>query len=171
MSKHISTYCDNCDAPYNDEELCDCETEYAISMDIYLKKKRRRRVIAMVLAFLLGFAGAIPLAQPLKEKIIKDNVAWTKADSKAYAYDRLLVWQQMQYQCLVKLWDKESSWRPNAYNPVRVMGKNAGGIPQLLGLNPSTPATMQIERGLSYIYHRYGTPCNAWAHFKRKGWH
>ncbi len=27
MSKHINTYCDNCETQYNAIELCDCETE------------------------------------------------------------------------------------------------------------------------------------------------
>ena len=27
MSKHIHTYCDNCETQYNEIELCDCETE------------------------------------------------------------------------------------------------------------------------------------------------
>jgi hypothetical protein len=73
--------------------------------------------------------------------------------------------------CLSKLWGKESAWNPEAYNKIKVMGRNAGGIPQLLGLDPSTPPTQQIDRGLEYIYHRYETPCLAWAHFKKKGWH
>lgn len=96
---------------------------------------------------------------------------WTKADSKAYANDQLLAWQQNQYQCLVKLWTKESNWRPEAYNKQKVMGKNAGGIPQLLGLDPKTPATLQIDRGLSYIMYRYGTPCMAWKFFQRHNYY
>ena len=97
--------------------------------------------------------------------------AWTKADSKAYANDQLLAWQQNQYQCLVKLWTKESNWRPEAYNKQKIMGKNAGGIPQLLGLDPKTPATLQIDRGLSYIMYRYGTPCMAWKFFQRHNYY
>ena len=73
--------------------------------------------------------------------------------------------------CLKKLWGKESAWNPEAYNRIKVMGRNAGGIPQLLGLDPATPPTKQIDRGLEYIYHRYQTPCRAWQHFKQKGWH
>lgn len=98
-------------------------------------------------------------------------VKWTVQDSKAYAIDQLEMWKQRQWSCLNRLWGKESAWNPKAYNSIRVMGKNAGGIPQLLGLDPSTPAPRQIERGLAYIYYRYGTPCQAWIHFKQKGWH
>lgn len=96
---------------------------------------------------------------------------WSVADSKAYARDQLSKWKDKQWTCLSRLWGKESNWNPEAFNSILVMGKNAGGIPQLLGLDPNTPAPRQIERGLDYIYYRYDTPCNAWAHFKKKGWH
>ena len=99
------------------------------------------------------------------------QVTWSKDDSKAYARDKLSEWQDEQWSCLNRLWGKESAWNPNAWNSIRVMGKHAGGIPQLLGLDPATPAPRQIERGLDYIYYRYGTPCDAWLHFKQKGWH
>ena len=96
---------------------------------------------------------------------------WTIEDSKAYAHDVVNEWADREFTCLEKLWTKESNWRPEAYNDIKVMGKNAGGIPQLLGLDPKTPPPLQIERGLSYIYYRYDTPCNAWRHFERKNWH
>jgi hypothetical protein len=97
------------------------------------------------------------------------RVTWSKADSKAYARDKLSEWRDRQWSCLGQLWGKESAWNPNAFNSVKVMGKHAGGIPQLLGLDPDTPAPRQIERGLDYIYYRYGTPCDAWSHWKRNG--
>ena len=96
---------------------------------------------------------------------------WAIADSKAYAQDVVLAWASNQYKCLDKLWTQESNWRANAYNKVKVMGKNAGGIPQILGLDPKTPAPLQIDRGFAYIMHRYGTPCMAWKFHERKGWY
>jgi hypothetical protein len=96
---------------------------------------------------------------------------WEVADSKAYAQDVVLAWADNQYLCLEKLWTKESNWRPNAYNKVKVMGKNAGGIPQILGLSTQTPAPKQIDRGFAYIMHRYGTPCMAWKFHQQKGWY
>jgi len=71
-----------------------------------------------------------------------------------------------QYKCLVKLYGKES-----AFNPLAVNGSHYG-IPQgrseyLKTLN----GYEQIQWGLSYIGHRYGEPCVAWAHWKAKGWH
>ena len=119
---------------------------------------------SLVLAF------TVVVVEPLKSPN-QVQKTWTVDDSKAYAYDRLNAWQDKQMSCLSKLWGKESAWQPDAYNKIKVMGRNAGGIPQLLGLDPSTPPTQQIDRGLEYIYHRYKTPCLAWAHFKKKGWH
>lgn len=124
--------------------------------------------LLLATGFVLAFTVAVvePLDSPNKVQ-----ETWTMEDSKAYAYDRLNAWRDKQMSCLSKLWGKESAWNPDAYNKIKVMGKNAGGIPQLLGLDPSTPPTQQIDRGLEYIYHRYKTPCLAWEHFKRKGWH
>ena len=127
-------------------------------------------ILLLIVALFIGMttAGIQKNTKPKATPIVQ---AWTKADSKAYANDQLLGWQQNQYQCLVKLWTKESNWRPEAYNKQKVMGKNAGGIPQLLGLDPKTPATLQIDRGLSYIMYRYGTPCMAWKFFQRHNYY
>ena len=133
----------------------------------------RKTLIAILLVGLMFIAGirfATPTSQP---KTTGEVVAegWTVMDSKAYAQDKIYEWQYKQWLCLNKLWTKESNWRPNAYNKVKVMGKNAGGIPQLLGLDPRTPAPKQIDRGLSYIYNRYHTPCQAWKFFTKKGYY
>ncbi len=96
---------------------------------------------------------------------------WTIQDSKAYARDIMLAYNDNQFKCLEKLWTKESNWRSNAYNKVKVMGKNAGGIPQILGLSPDVPATRQIDRGFAYIIYRYGSPCKALKFHERKGWY
>lgn len=94
---------------------------------------------------------------------------WTKVDSKSYAKDKLSEWEAKQWKCLDKLWTRESHWESNAYNTMKVMGRNAGGIPQLLGMSPKTPPTEQIDRGLDYIIYRYTTPCRA-LHFHKKNW-
>ena len=108
---------------------------------------------------------------PKPETTQSTQRTWSVDDSKSYARDSLAVWKDEQWSCLNRLWSKESAWKSTAFNSVKVMGKNAGGIPQLLGLDPDTPPTYQIDRGLDYIYYRYTTPCNAWSHFKRYGWH
>ena len=119
----------------------------------------------MVLFMLFG-VGKVNAPQKPKEVHV-----WTVEDSKAYAHDKISAWSAKQFRCLEKLWNSESNWRHKAYNKDKVMGKNAGGIPQLLGMSPSTPPTEQIDRGLDYIIYRYVTPCNAWYYHQKKGWY
>jgi len=125
--------------------------------------------IFTVFVLLFTFISGVMFADRTQKSEQKEKSAWSTEDSKAYAQDKLAEWQHEQWLCLDNLWSKESNWRPTAYNKVKVMGKNAGGIPQLLGLDPTTPPTIQIERGLDYIYNRYKTPCEAWEFHKKKG--
>ena len=76
-------------------------------------------------------------------------------------------WNLSEHRALMKLWGKESAWNPKADNP----NSSAFGIPQLLNLDPSTPAPRQIERGLDYISNRYGKPSIAWHHWRCHGWY
>lgn len=70
-----------------------------------------------------------------------------------------------QYGCLVSLWNGESGWRVDAYNP-----SGAYGIPQSLpaskmatfGGDYLTNPVTQVKWGLDYIARSYGTPCNAY---------
>ena len=110
------------------------------------------------------------MAQVSHEPVKKPH-KWGVEDSKAYARDMMLAWTDKQFVCLDKLWQKESNWRPEAYNKVKVMGKNAGGIPQILGMDPKTPPTRQIERGFAYILYRYGSPCQALNFHHKNGWY
>jgi hypothetical protein len=95
------------------------------------------------------------------------RVSWSKADSKAYARDKLSEWQEEQWSCLNRLWGKESAWNMYADNPE----SSAYGIAQILNTEPGTPAPLQIEKGLSYIVHRYDKPSIAWAHHRKHGWY
>jgi hypothetical protein len=124
--------------------------------------------LAPLLAILAVLVIYICRVSPTDKPAVRE---WKVADSKAYAHDVVQEWADNQYLCLEKLWKKESNWRADAYNKVKVMGKNAGGIPQILGLDPRTPAPLQIDRGMKYIIHRYGTPCMAWKFHQRKGWY
>lgn len=80
-----------------------------------------------------------------------------------------------QYQCVVKLWQRESNWLSSAYN----RGSGATGIPQATpgskmrsaGADWRTNAVTQIRWGLGYIKHVYGTPCGAWSHSQAHGWY
>lgn len=91
---------------------------------------------------------------------------------------KLYVNDKYQFQCLNKLYTKESNWRVDAIN--RSVTPHAYGIPQLRNkIIHNKPAVTQIWYGLKYISHRYGviepysTPnaCKAWQHFKRYNWH
>jgi hypothetical protein len=90
----------------------------------------------------------------------------TPEASRAFAKSQLDShgWQG-QWDCLEELWTRESNWRPNAYNSTAVWSDgekvHAGGIPQILGLDPAMDVEEQIARGFKYIKFRYGTPCNA----------
>ena len=90
-----------------------------------------------------------------------------------------LGWGKAQWACLSPMWGKESAWNPDAQNktPVTVLkaGKRvkvyAGGVPQILGLNPGLSVPEQVSRGLTYIDSRYGSPCRAWSFWQRNKWY
>lgn len=85
----------------------------------------------------------------------------------------------VQWKCLDQLWTNESNWRPTAKNKTAVIqvrdGKRvklyAGGIPQILGLDPLTTVPAQIRRGFTYIQARYGSPCKAMDWWNRHNWY
>jgi hypothetical protein len=124
-----------------------------------------KRMYLIPLATLALLLVAIPALGP--EPVEHKQRAWTKQDSLAYANDRLVVWSGKQMTCLSRLWGKESAWNPKAKNK----HSTAFGIPKMLKLDNSLSAAQQIDRGLSYIYYRYDTPCNAWKHWQRKKWY
>ena len=79
-----------------------------------------------------------------------------------------------QFSCLDNIWNRESGWRWNAYNP-----SGAYGIPQALpgskmasaGADWQTNPATQIRWGLGYVKGQYGTPCNAWAFWLSNGYY
>lgn len=83
-------------------------------------------------------------------------------------------WGGDQFSCLSSLWQKESGWDYQAYNP-----SGATGIPQALpgskmasaGSDWATNATTQIRWGLDYISSVYGSPCSAWGHSQSMNWY
>lgn len=97
----------------------------------------------------------------LVERTPEAAKAYAKTQLSAFGWDNATQWE-----CLVTLWTKESNWRPDAYNktPVWQNGEkfHAGGIPQILGLDPDMTVERQIARGFIYISSRYSTPCSAW---------
>jgi hypothetical protein len=101
----------------------------------------------------------------------------SKANSKAYARQAVTSygWGSADYQCLVKLWTKESQWDHRAMN----RSSGAYGIPQSLpggkmasaGKNWRSDPPTQIRWGLGYIKSRYGSPCAAWRHSQATNWY
>ena len=79
-------------------------------------------------------------------------------------YSHIKLTNHRQYLCLEQLWYLESKWNPKADNKK----STAYGIPQLLKLKINNPY-MQIDAGLKYIAHRYGTPCKALAYHLKTG--
>lgn len=126
----------------------------------------KRLALFIIAVFILTYFIPIKSADspPIKRE-------WTKVDSKAYARDKLSAWETKQWKCLDELWHKESRWDSKAYNTIKVMGRNAGGIPQILGMSPNAKPTDQIDRGLDYIIYRYGTPCKALQFHERNWWY
>ena len=98
-----------------------------------------------------------------------------QAQAAAYGMIKPYGWDDKQFQCLVNLWNRESSWRWWAKNP----SSGAYGIPQSLpatkmasaGADWETNAITQIAWGLDYISWRYTNPCGAWAHSEKYNWY
>ena len=120
-----------------------------------------------------------------KKKVVKKKkktyktyrIAYNKSEVQAYARDLVLSygWSEYDFECLVKLWNRESSWNLNAVNK----RSGACGIPQSLpcskmksaGADYRTNYKTQIRWGLNYIKARYGSPANAWGHSQSIGWY
>ena len=104
--------------------------------------------------------------------------SYSLSDYQAYAKDLVINtygWSEYDFECLVKLWNRESGWNPNSHNS----SSGAHGIPQSLpaskmaseGADYYTNGYTQIRWGLKYIKGRYGSPSAAWAHSESKGWY
>ena len=129
--------------------------------------KPKTRVVAVGTAKRRTFAAA---AAP-------SAAAPSPGTAKAIARDLVAQrgWDDAQYNCLVVLWDNESSWNVHASNPY----SGAYGIPQALpgskmgtaGPDWQNNATTQIKWGLGYIAERYSTPCGAWSFWQANGWY
>lgn len=95
-------------------------------------------------------------------------------------------WKTEQYQCLVKLWEKESGWTYNSYDPGQGSAM-AGGVRKTWGIPQANPGTKmasegsdwrtntatQIRWGSKYIKNnpRYKTPCGAWYFWQSHRWY
>ena len=91
----------------------------------------------------------------------------TSIDSlKLYAHSRIVNYKQ--FQCFNKLITVESNWRVDAINP---NGKHFG-LGQMRNTKyQNLDGFRMIDWSLRYIKARYGSSCNAYAHWQKHGWH
>ena len=117
------------------------------------------------------FASEMALVASVTQQV---EMARTPVGAKVVARQIMLSeynWGSYQFECLNRLWTKESHWNYKAHN----YKSGAHGIPQALPANKmeiistdwrKNPVT-QMRWGLRYIEIRYDNPCKAWAKFKR----
>lgn len=105
------------------------------------------------------------LASPLKTvDSARASLKLKTIDYQIHALNKLR--DLKQFNCLLKLYSKESAWNPRARNGSHY------GIPQgnstwLRNQN----GLVQVDWGISYIQHRYGSACVAYKHWSKYGWH
>ena len=121
------------------------------------------------------FASEMALVASVTQQV---EMARTPTGAKIVARQIMLSeynWGSYQFECLNRLWTKESHWNYKAHN----YRSGAHGIPQALPANKmeiistdwrKNPVT-QMRWGLRYIEIRYETPCGAWAKFKRSNYY
>jgi hypothetical protein len=140
-----------------------------------------KRYLSISTSLMLSFASLIgipikahalsnqPQIEPKKQ--IRTVMIWNKFTIKAYTKSYIKEnhpnWGRSEWSALAKLWGKESGWNHLADNP----HSSAYGVAQVLNTDPSTPAPLQIAKGLEYIVHRYDLPSVAWAHWRKNGWY
>jgi hypothetical protein len=117
------------------------------------------------------FASQMALAAVVSQQV---EMARSSVGAKKVAKSIMLTeyaWGADQFNCLNRLWTKESHWNYKARNK----RSGAHGIPQALpairmesiSTDWRTNPVTQIRWGLRYIEARYDSPCGAWAKFKR----
>jgi hypothetical protein len=138
-----------------------------------------KKLFALFTAWYLAFLSMLPWHMPVvhakphtePKPTEMSEFHWTPRALKLYAKQFMKMaypeWNLSEHRALMKLWGKESGWNHKAQNPT----SSAFGVPQLLKLDPDTPAPLQIERGLGYIVHRYDKPSVAWTHWRNNGWY
>ena len=121
----------------------------------------RLRGVARSVAFVIGIA----LSIPMQAVDAGHNHAFSSKD-----YIRSLLSKE-EALCLIKLYGKESAFNKDAIGNLKGAIQTYG-IPQLK--NPiikDMSIYNQIDYGIKYIDHRYGSTCVAYAHWVKKGWH
>ena len=130
--------------------------------DLKEPPRARRKKLAGLLA--IGTALCL-MASPLKtDDSAKASIKLKTIDYQIHALNKLR--DLKQFNCLLKLYSKDSAWNPVAHNGSHY------GIPQGNSRWLRTQSGMvQIDWGIAYIQHRYGSACVAYKHWSKYGWH
>jgi len=145
-----------------------------------MKKIIATGTLLLVVGTFLGVGQKAAAAPTMKKKWVEQvapPASRVTESVKIYAKYEITAhgWPKAQWQCLNKLWTKESNWRHLAKN----RSSGAYGIPQALpaekmasaGKDWKTNPFTQVDWGLKYIISRYKTPCGAIGHWNLKGWY
>ena len=129
-----------------------------------LKAPRRARKGKLAGLLAIG-ASLCLLASPLKTvDSARASVKLKTIDYQIHALNKLR--NIKEFNCLLKLYSKESAWNPHATNGSHY------GIPQGHSDWLRTQTGMvQVDWGINYIQHRYGSACVAYKHWSKYGWH
>lgn len=140
-------------------------------------KRLSRWVWSSVVTLLIAttphaFGASLPEEPRVKDDaclIIMPSVSKMKILAKKEGKRQALQeWQShREWNALYDLWMRESKWDYTADNPK----STAFGIPQILDMPTDTSVYDQIQLGIKYIKHRYGTPTNALAFHNRNNWY
>lgn len=110
-------------------------------------------------------------------KTTKYNYRYNVGEIQSYAHSLVLSygWSEADYQALVLLVNRESSWNPYAINKK----SGACGLFQAYpcskmakyGSDYRTNYKVQVAWGIDYIKNRYGTPQKAWSFWQSHYWY
>ena len=129
--------------------------------------------LALAAALVLGTLHAHPAAAAEPHAPSFAHKVYPAATQKArdWAWKRL---GTRQWDCLDRLWQRESGWRVAAGHPSGSFGipqANPGTKMRSAGADWQTSAMTQVRWGLGYIHGRYGTACRALAHSDAYSWY
>lgn len=127
--------------------------------------------IALFVGTLPHIVGAM-FSPPIREIFLSScpaPIKTMKQSAKEIGKIKVMAIYHNKYEwlALFTLWNKESKWDYTAKNKK----SSAFGIPQMIDMPTNTPMIRQIELGLKYIQHRYGTPTKALAFHNANGWY
>lgn len=159
--------------PLNGQQVSVVEAQLAADRADWEASERMRAEAAAEAARIQQEQAAAAAAEQARQEAIANAVADPRSAARQMLADRGM--GEDQFQCLDRLWTKESNWTVTADNPT----SSAYGIPQALpgnkmasaGADWETNPVTQITWGLGYIDDVYGSPCKAWNHSQANNWY